>query len=103
MGVSILEGREGGLFDRGPLRAVWFCNTTGRAFGPVWWSFEEAMAVLTHIEHGLLLDARSLEDGEAAAIAQRLLAERGEGWFESGDWDDEDKFCGDDEDEEEES
>ena len=104
MGVSILEGREGGLYGGGTTRAVWFCNTSGVAFGPVWWSLEEAAAIQAHVNYRLNRDVRSLEDGEAATIAQRLVEERGEDWFESGDWDDEDQFCGDeDEDEEDES
>ena len=77
MGISILEGDYDG---RGVTRAVMVCNTTDRAFGPLFDDHDEAQGFLDWHEAQGYSDPRTVNDDELdnRYIRYRKLLEKGE-------------------------
>ena len=77
MSVRILEGTEGGNKD-GVTNAVFYCSTTGWAFGPVMSSTEEAELFLKFLDP---IDPRLMKDseleGQYADFVQAFVCECG--------------------------
>jgi hypothetical protein len=90
MGISVIEGREGSIYNDSRTFCFLFCNTSGIAFGPRFWDADEALAVEAHIRNRPRhvddpKDARGMTADEIGVVAENLRQARGAEWWHSFD------------------
>ena len=85
MGISVIEGREGSIYNDTPTFAFLYCNTRGVPFGPRFWDAEEALAVVEYITTVQGRDPRQMTPNDIWCVAENLRQLLGADWYDDFD------------------